>query len=154
MKTNAMRILDKEKIPYKEYNYADSGAVSGTEVVEVMGIDPAQLFKTLVAVGKSGDHYVFLVPVDASLDVKKAKALVGEKTMEMEKSKNLMGLVGYEHGGCSPIGMKKKFKTYINQSAENFESIMFNAGKIGYMVEVELACLRKVLDFNLADIVK
>ena len=154
MKTNVMRILDKEKIEYKEHIYADTDAVSGTEVVKELGINPAQLFKTLVTEGKSKEHYVFLVPVDKSLDMKKARNLVDEKSMEMLKSKDLMKLVGYEHGGCSPLGMKKNFVTIIDESVTGFETIMFNAGKIGYMVELKLADLDKVLNYKLADITR
>ena len=104
-KTNAMRKLDSMKIPYREHYYTDTEALSGVEVAAVLGENPAQVFKTLVTVAKSGAHYVFLVPVAEELDLKKAAAAVGEKAVSMLKAKELLPLTGYIHGGCSPIGM-------------------------------------------------
>lgn len=106
-KTNVMRILDQKKIKYKVHEYKDSGAVSGVEVAAALGQDPKRAFKTLVTIGKSGNHYVFMVPVAEELDLKKAAKSVGEKNIEMIKSKELLPLTGYIHGGCSPVGMKK-----------------------------------------------
>lgn len=151
-KTNVMRVLDSKKINYKSYNYLSTGAISGTEVAEALGEKPDMVFKTLVTVAKSKNHYVFLVPVEKELDLKKAAAVVGEKKIEMLKAKELLPLTGYVHGGCSPIGMKKFFKTTIDKSAEAFDTIMFSGGKIGYQVEVSLEDLKKVIRFNLADI--
>lgn len=151
-KTNVMRILDQKKISYESHNYLDTGAVSGLDVVKALGEDPDRAFKTLVTVGKSKEHYVFVVPVSKELNLKKAAQSVGEKSIEMIKSKELLPLTGYVHGGCSPIGMKKPFTTTIDQSAERFERIMFSAGKIGYQVEVGLEDLAKVIRFQLADI--
>lgn len=153
VKTNVMRILDREKIKYKSYTYADTAAISGEEVAQVLNLNPKQIFKTLVTIGKSGNHYVFLVPVSEDLDLKKAGNSVNEKSIQMIKSKDLLALTGYIHGGCSPIGMKKNFSTIIDESAKDFETIIFNAGKIGYQVELELADLRKVIDFKLEAIV-
>ena len=146
-KTNVMRILDKLKVPYAHYCYEGSGAVSGTEVAAVLGQNPAQVFKTLVTVAKSKQHYVFMLPAG-----KKAAASVHEKSVEMIKSKELLPTTGYIHGGCSPIGMKKAFPTVIDISASAFETIIFSAGKIGYQVEVSLAGLAKAVKFTLADI--
>ena len=104
-KTNVMRILDKNKISYKSRFYENTGAVSGMEVAEVLGQDPSEVFKTLVTVGTSGNYYVFIVPVSRELNLKKAASFVGEKSVSMIKSKELLPLTGYIHGGCSPVGM-------------------------------------------------
>ena len=150
--TNVMRILDQKKIPYGSHNYLETGAVSGLEVAAALGEDPDRAFKTLVTVGKSKEHYVFVVPVSKELNLKKAAQCVGEKSIEMIKSKELLPLTGYVHGGCSPIGMKKQFVTTIDRSAEQFDKIMFSAGKIGYQVEVSLKDLGKVIRYQTADI--
>lgn len=148
-KTNVMRILDQKKVSYKNYCYADTDAISGIDVATVLNQNPAQVFKTLVTIGKSGHYYVFLVPVCSELDLKKAAEAVGEKHVEMIKSKELLPLTGYIHGGCSPVGMKKFFTTTIDSSAENFDTIIFSGGKIGYQVEVSLSELSKVIKFQL-----
>lgn len=152
-KTNVMRILDGKKIEYNHYNYLESGAISGMEVAKTLNENPDMVFKTLVTVGKSGNHYVFLLPVNKELDLKKAAKSVGEKNIEMIKSKDLLPLTGYIHGGCSPIGMKKFFKTVIHETASKFDKILFSGGKIGYQVEVSLQDLSKVIKYDLADIV-
>ena len=151
-KTNVMRVLDSKKVEYKSHNYLASGAASGTEVAHVLGQNPDSVFKTLVTVSKSKKYYVFLVPVEKELDLKKAAAVVGEKKIEMLKSKELLGLTGYIHGGCSPIGMKKFFRTTVDETAKNYETIMFSAGKIGYQVEMNPADLEKVIRFEYANI--
>ena len=122
-KTNVMRILDQKKINYKSHYYGDSGAVSGLEVARVLGEDPSRLFNTLVTEGNSRNYYVFMIPVAEELDLKKSAKAVGEKSVEMVKSKELLPLTGYIHGGCSPIGMKKYFKTTVDLSAENKDTI-------------------------------
>ena len=152
-KTNVMRILDKLKINYSSHNYLSSGAISGIDVTNALGEDPNMVFKTLVTVGKSNNYYVFLVPVNKELDLKKAANSVGEKKIEMVKSKELLSLTGYIHGGCSPIGMKKQFKTTIDISANKFNKIFFSAGKIGYQIEISLIDLKKVINYNLDDII-
>lgn len=152
-KTNVMRMLDKEKVTYNHYSYADTDAISGADVAKALNQDPNRVFKTLVTVAKSGNHYVFLVPVEKELDLKKAAISVNEKSIEMLKSKELLPLTGYIHGGCSPIGMKKFFKTVIDESAKNFDMIIFSAGKIGYQVEISLTDLKKVIDFELSNVV-
>ena len=152
-KTNVMRMLDKAKVNYKHYTYAETDAVSGIEVATVLKQNPLQVFKTLVTVAKSGQHYVFLIPVEKELDLKKAAHAVNEKSVEMLKSKDLLSLTGYIHGGCSPIGMKKFFKTTIDCSAQNFDTIIFSAGKIGYQVEMSLDELKKVIKFELKELV-
>ena len=152
VKTNAMRILDKHKIAYKTYCYAGSGAIAGVEVAAALGQNPAQVFKTLVTAGKSGSHYVFMLPVAAELDLKKAARAVNEKSVEMIKQKELLPLTGYVHGGCSPIGMKKLFQTVIHHTAADFDTIIFSAGMVGYQVEMPLADLQTVVPAALADI--
>ena len=152
-KTNVMRTLERLKIPYQEHFYGDTGAVSGVEVATVLNEDPARVFKTLVTVAKSKTHYVFMIPVAEELDLKKAASAVGEKALEMLKSKELLPLTGYVHGGCSPIGMKKPFRTLIHETAEQFDTILFSAGKIGWQVECSLDGLRKVLPVESADLI-
>ena len=151
-KTNVMRIFDKQKIAYKSYSYIDYPTTNGEEVAAVLHQNPAQVFKTLVTVSKSKHYYVFMLPVNKELDLKKAALSVGEKAVDMLKSKELLPLTGYIHGGCSPIGMKKFFTTTIDASAQNFETIIFSAGKIGYQVETSLNNLEKIIRFKLADI--
>ena len=151
-KTNVMRVLDSKKIKYKSHNYVATEAIAGDEVAKTLGQDPNAVFKTLVTVSKSKSYYVFLVPVSKELDLKKAAKAVGEKKIEMLKSKELLPLTGYIHGGCSPIGMKKFFKTTIDETAKNYDTIMFSGGKIGYQVELSLTDLEKVIKFQLADI--
>lgn len=151
-KTNVMRILNQKGIDYKSYCYADTGAVSGIEVAEVLKQNPNQVFKTLVTAGATKSNYVFLVPVNKELDLKKAAKAVNEKSIAMIKSKDLLALTGYIHGGCSPIGMKKQFRTVIDITAQTFETIIFSAGKIGCQVEVPLCSLSKVIAFTFDDI--
>ncbi len=148
-KTNVMRILEQKRIKYKGYTYECTEALSGTEVASALNENPDHVFKTLVTVSKSNVHYVFMIPVAKELNLKKAAAAAGEKNIEMIKSKDLLPLTGYVHGGCSPIGMKKQFKTVIDESAENFETIIFSGGKIGYQVELSLQDLKSVVDFDL-----
>lgn len=151
-KTNATRRLDSMKIAYSEHDYTATGAVAGMEIVEALGEDPNRVFKTLVTVGRSGEHYVFMLPVNRELDLKKAASYVGEKSIEMIKSKELLPLTGYIHGGCSPIGMKKSFRTTMHASAAEFDTIMFSGGRIGYQIELSLADLAKAVSFTFADI--
>ncbi len=112
-KTNVMRILEQKKISYTSHCYVDTGVISGVDVAIVLNQDPSQVFKTLVTNGSSDNNYVFLVPVLKELDLKKAAKSVGEKNISMLKSKDLLPLTGYIHGGCSPIGMKKQFRTVM-----------------------------------------
>ena len=170
-----MRVLDAKKISYESHNYVDSGAISGTEVAKALGQNPDAVFKTLVTVSKSKkyyvflvpveyktlvtvakskEHYVFVIPIESELDLKKAAACAGEKKIEMLKAKELLGLTGYIHGGCSPIGMKKIFPTFIDKSAAEQETICFSGGKIGFQVQLSLEDLKKVIRFELADIVE
>ena len=151
MKTNAIRLLDQKKIKYRMHDYSATSAISGMEVASALNEDPSTVFKTLVTKGKS-NYYVFLVPVNSELNLKKAAQAVNEKSVEMIKSKELLPLTGYIHGGCSPIGMKKFFKTVIDESASSQKNIIFSAGKIGYQIETTLDELHKVIEFSLFDI--
>ena len=151
-KTNVMRMLDQKKINYKSHYYGDSGAVSGLEVARVLGEDPSRVFKTLVTEGKSRNYYVFMIPVAEELDLKKSAKAVGEKSVEMVKSKELLPLTGYIHGGCSPIGMKKYFKTTVDLSAENKDTIYVSAGKIGCQIEIRLEDLKKIIRIETANL--
>lgn len=151
-KTNVMRLLEQKKANYVPHFYDTVEAVSGTVVAEMIGISPSRVFKTLVTVGASRQNYVFVVPVERELDLKKGAKAVGEKSIQMIKSKELLPLTGYVHGGCSPIGMKKFFTTTIDKSALLEESIVFSAGKIGYQVETTLEELKKMIRFSVEDI--
>lgn len=154
-KTNVMRVLDQKKINYKHYCYIKPGdevTTNGVEIAKLLGENVDKVFKTLVTVAKSGQHYVFMVPVARELDLKKAAKAVKEKSIEMIPQKELLPLTGYIHGGCSPIGMKKAFPTTINESAREFDTIIFSAGKVGYQVELSLSDLEKVMRVNTADI--
>lgn len=153
-KTNVMRILDQKKIDYHHYEYDNDKAYSGTEVAQMLGQDPVRVYKTLVTVAKSKKNYVFVIPVEEELDLKKAARAVGEKSIEMLKSKELLPLTGYIHGGCSPIGMKKVFPTVIHETAKEQESIIFSAGKIGYQVEMAPDDLAGIIRFVYADVIK
>ena len=135
-KTNAMRILDTNKISYNVYTYEANGDFDGTSVAKKIGKDENQVFKTLVTSSPSKSFYVFVVPVNASLDLKSAAKSVNEKSVEMIAVKDINKVTGYIRGGCSPIGMKKQYMTVIDASAHNFNTIIFSAGKIGYQVEV------------------
>lgn len=147
-----MRILDGMKIEYKEHCY--EGVVSGEDVASALGENPARVFKTLVTTGKTGEHYVFMVPVTNELDLKKAASAVGEKSVEMLKSKELLPLTGYVHGGCSPIGMKKSFVTVIDKSAKSFDEVFCSGGKIGLQIELKTQDLEKAAKLRYADIIK
>ncbi len=152
-KTNVMRILEQHKLSYESHDYSATGAVSGMEVVDALGQEPGQMFKTLVTQGASKAYYVFMVPVNGELDLKKAAKAVGEKSIAMIKSKELLPLTGYVHGGCSPIGMKKQFCTTIHRTAEDYDTILFSGGKIGCQIETSLESLRKVVPVESADII-
>ena len=151
-KTNVMRILDQKKINYKSYSYVDTDAISGMEVAEVLGEDPNQVFKTLVTVSNTNNYFVFVIPVNKELDLKKAAKAVGVKSVSMLKQKDLLPLTGYVHGGCSPIGMKKSFLTTFDSSCNNFDTIIFSAGRPGHQVQMALSDLQKIVPFVFADI--
>lgn len=153
-KTNAMRILDQKNIEYIFHDNTSFPSTVGTEVAEYMKVDPSYVFKTLVTVGLSKEHYVYMIPVAKELDLKKAAKAVGEKNVEMIKSKELLPLTGYIHGGCSPIGMKKEFSTFIDSSVNNIDTIYFSGGKIGYQLEMKVSDLKKAININICDLIK
>lgn len=152
-KTNVMRVLDRAKIDYCDYTYESDGVhVDGLTVAEKMGQPLEQVYKTLVTVGKSGGHFVFVIPVAAELDLKKAAKAVGEKSVQMIHVKEINKLTGYIRGGCSPIGMKKQFPTVISQSARELKTIIVSGGKIGKQVELAPDDLVKLIRGSYGDI--
>lgn len=151
-KTNAMRELDRVGASYEYHVFECPEALSGVEVAKTLGQDPDRVFKTLVTVGKSGNHFVFMVPVAEELDLKKAANAVGEKAIHMIKSKELLGLTGYVHGGCSPLGMKKLFVTTIDETAQLFDEIIFSGGRIGCQIETSLDSLQSAVPVGVADL--
>ena len=151
-KTNALRLLDGEKIPYESHTYEADPSLSGEEIAGILGEEPERVFKTLVTQGKSGAYYVFVVPVNEELDLKKAAKVAGEKSISMIKQKDLLPLTGYVHGGCSPVGMKKQFQTFIHETAAGYEKIYVSAGKVGMQMEVASKDLIAAVAMVLADI--
>ena len=151
-KTNAMRQLDRKKAVYTVYSY-DGGALSGTEVASALGKDPARCFKTLVTVGKTGGHYVFMIPVAAELDLRKAASAAGEKSVAMLPQKELLPLTGYVHGGCSPVGMKKQYTTVFDESVLSQPKVYVSGGRIGTQVCCAAADLIKAARATTAKII-
>lgn len=153
-KTNVMRVLDQKKIPYipRAYPVGDA-APDGAAVARLLGQEPASVFKTLVAKGASGGYYVFDIPVEATLDLKKAAKAAGEKSVSMLPSKQLLPLTGYVHGGCSPVGMKKRFPTVFHESCLALETMCVSAGKVGFQVEVNPAGLIALVGASAADLI-
>lgn len=136
IKTNVMRILEKENIPHTVHFYDPDKGIDGVSVAAQLGQDPQAVFKTLVTQGKSRAFYVFVIPVGATLNLKRAANACGEKSIEMIAQKILLPTTGYIHGGCSPVGMKKAFPTFIDETAQLFDTICVSAGKIGAQVEL------------------
>ena len=160
-KTNAMRALERAGVGYVARSYLPEGklispeeAPSGVEAAEMMGVPCEKVFKTLVTVGKSLAHYVFVTPVARELDLKKAARAVGEKSVEMVRSKELLPLTGYVHGGCSPLGMKKQFVTVADESARGLDSFLFSAGRIGLQIETSPEGLAKAIPLSFADVTR
>ena len=153
-KTNVMRVLDAKKIAYVSHSYEPDATMSGEQIAGILGEDPVRVFKTLVTQGKSGAYYVFVVPVVAELDLKKAAKASGEKAVCMIKQKELLPLTGYVHGGCSPIGMKKLFPTFLHETAPGFEKIFVSAGKVGYQIELAPSDLIFAAGCKTADIIQ
>ncbi|WP_018659624.1 aminoacyl-tRNA deacylase [Allofustis seminis] len=145
-KTNVMRLIEQHRLPYKpHYKPLENMAAQGI-------LSQSQIFKTLVTVGKSNAHYVFMIPTTEELDLKKAAAACGEKNIHMIKERDLLPLTGYVHGGCSPIGMKVDLPTYIDESAQLFSTFLFSAGKVNYSVELSLEHLQAILPITVADL--
>lgn len=152
-KTNVMRVLDGKKITYGSHSYEPDASMSGEEIAKLLGEDPQKVFKTLVTQGKSGAFYVFVIPVESELDLKKAAKASGEKSVSMIKQKELLPLTGYVHGGCSPIGMKKHFPTFIHDTAVGYDKVFVSAGKVGFQIELAPADLVDVAGCTVTDIV-
>ena len=154
-KTNALRILDKNKIDYTVYSYDTSdGKNDGLSAAKKNGKDPKIVYKTLVSQGNSKEFYVFVIPVSGELDLKKAATVTKEKKVEMIPVKKLLSLTGYVKGGCSPIGMKKLLKTFIDSSSDKLENIIVSAGKLGMHIEIEPQSLAKVVEAEIQDVLK
>ncbi len=153
LKTNALRILDKLKISYSPHSYECGEFIDGVHIAEQLGQDPGQVFKTLVTVGKSGAHYVFVLPVALELDMKKCAREAGEKSLETVHVKDIKALTGYIRGGVSPIGMKKQFATFVHVSAEEQKTILVSGGRLGLQVELAPADLLKACGGKFADII-
>ncbi len=152
-KTNAMRILDAAGVDHQIHVLEADGTMTGVEIAQMLGEEPEHVFKTLVTIGKSKEHYVFMVPVAEELDLKKAAKAAGEKSIEMVKSRELFGLTGYVHGGCSPLGMKKFFTTFIDETCILFDTILFSGGRIGTQIEMSFDDLANVIDLTPVDLV-
>ncbi len=154
-KTNVMRFLDQKKIKYipHEYPVGDDVPTDGITVASFIKKDPSTVYKTLVTVGASKRNYVFVIPVAAQLDLKKCAKAAGEKNIEMIKQKELLPLTGYIHGGCSPLGMKKPFKTFFQQDVSSLETVTVSAGKIGHQIEIAPALILKLANARTADVI-
>ena len=152
-KTNVMRLLDQAGVAYTTHTYPhEDGAVDGVTVARMTGQDPDRVFKTLVTRGASGNHYVFPIPVGAALDLKKAAKAAGEKSVAMLPQKELLPLTGYVHGGCSPVGMKKRLPTVFDETCLLFDTILVSAGRIGYQVEAAPGDLIALVGGTTADV--
>lgn len=151
-KTNVMRVLTQKKVEYVGHTYEQDASLTGAEIAAKMGENPEAVFKTLVTQGKSKNYYVFVIPVEKELDLKKAAKAVGEKSIEMLPLKELLPLTGYVHGGCSPIGMKKFYTTTFDESLNNLERVYFSGGKVGFQVEVAVKDIEKVIGYNTAEV--
>lgn len=149
-KTNVMRLLEQKKIEYTPHVRT---VVDGIEQIETLLNQDYLIYKTLVTTSTSKNNYVFIIPLTYELDLKKAAKAVNEKKIEMIKSKELLPLTGYQHGGCSPIGMKKNFTTIIDETALSQDTIIFSAGKVGVSVELTLTDLKKIINYKLADVI-
>lgn len=155
LKTNAMRILDKKKVNYEVLSYNNKdGKIDGISVSEKIGKDPNVVYKTLVTIGISKNYYVFVIPVCEEIDMKKAAKVANEKNIEMIHVKDINKVTGYIRGGCSPIGMKKEYKTFIHKSVKSNKEIVVSAGKIGLQIVLDTDDLEKALDFEYCDVIK
>ena len=152
-KTNVMRVLDALKIDYKYHTYADTDAISGVEVAQVLNQDPEQVFKTLVARGEKTGINVFCIPVCCALDLKKAARAAGDKNMVMVPVKELLALTGYIRGGCSPVGMKKKYPTFIDETAQLYDEIAVSAGARGHQMLLPPEPLAQLVDAEFVDLI-
>ena len=153
-KTNVMRILDAQKIPYMSHAYQPDATMSGAEIAALLNEVAEKVFKTLVTQGKSSQYYVFVIPVKEELDLKKAAKAAKEKAVGMIKQKDLLPLTGYIHGGCSPIGMKKQFPAFLHETAVQYGTIFVSAGKVGFQIELPPQDLAEIAGCHLADLIR
>ena len=153
VKTNAMRILEREKIPFSHYTYECEEFIDGIQIADKLSLPYEKVYKTLVTVGNSKNYFVFVIPIAEELDLKKAAKSVGEKSVAMIHVKDINSITGYIRGGCTAIGMKKQFRTVVHITATNFETILFSGGKIGFQVEVSPEDLKKIVRYEIADVV-
>lgn len=153
VKTNAMRILDKNKIPYELKTYECDEFIDGIHIADQLGQPYERMFKTLVTVGKSKNYFVFVIPVDQELNLKAAAKTVGEKNIEMIHVKDIQSVTGYIRGGCTPVGMKKQYPTVIHETAQNFDTITISGGRIGSQIILSPQDLIKVTRGQFADII-
>lgn len=152
-KTNAMRILDAAHVDHVIHSVDATGEDTGVDIAHRAGEDPDHVFKTLVTQGKSGEHFVFMIPVACELDLKKAARAAGEKSVAMVRSRELFELTGYVHGGCSPLGMKKPFRTFIDETCILFDTILFSGGRIGTQIEMSFDDLANIIEIEAVDLV-
>ena len=152
-KTNVMRVLDSRKIAYTPHFYEADPSRTGAQIAALLGEDPAHVFKTLVTAGRPGKYYVFVIPVEEELNLKKAAAAVGEKSVGMLPQKELLPLTVYVHGGCSPIGMKKAFPTFVHQSAEKLDRMFVSGGRVGCQIELAPEALQSLTRHRYQDLV-
>lgn len=152
IKTNAMRILDKEKIPYKARFYECDEFIDGVHTADLLGIPHEIVYKTIVTVGHSGNYYVFVIPIEKSIDFKKAARSVGEKSVELLPLKDVTAVTGYVRGGCTAIGMKKQYVTRIDDSAALLDSMVVSGGKIGVQLTLKPQDLRQASQAEFADV--
>ena len=151
-KTNAIREVEAAGIPFSYRTFETEGAPSGIEVAQMLGEEPERVFKTLVTEGKTGEHYVFMIPVAEELDLKKAAQAVGEKAVTMLRARDLLPLTGYVHGGCSPVGMKRAFRTVIDETAQLFDAVLYSGGRIGCQLETSPDALAQLIGAEYADL--
>lgn len=152
-KTNAMRILDAAHVDHVIHSVDATGEDMGVDIAHRAGEDPDHVFKTLVTQGKSGEHFVFMIPVACELDLRKAARAAGEKSVAMVRSRELFELTGYVHGGCSPLGMKKPFRTFIDETCILFDTILFSGGRIGTQIEMSFDDLANIIEIEAVDLV-
>lgn len=152
-KTNAMRILDAAHVDHVIHSFDATGEDTGVDIAHRAGEDPDHVFKTLVTQGKSGEHFVFMIPVACELDLRKAARAAGEKSVAMVRSRELFELTGYVHGGCSPLGMKKPFRTFIDETCILFDTILFSGGRIGTQIEMSFDDLANIIEIEAVDLV-
>jgi Cys-tRNA(Pro)/Cys-tRNA(Cys) deacylase len=152
IKTNAMRILEREKIPFTHYTYECEEFVDGIRVADMLGLPHEKVYKTLVTVGNSKNYYVFVLPIEAELDLKKAAKSVGEKSLAMIHVKEINAVTGYVRGGCTAVGMKKQYVTRIDESAKDLEQMIVSGGRIGSQIELKPEDLCRAAGAEFADI--